>query len=248
MLASELTQSNYSVILLCLLTIFCACPDMANGFKEKTEDTYSLERKRMVDEQIVARGIRDKNVINAMLKVPRHNFVPTDEIKYAYIDSPLSIGEGQTISQPYIVAYMTEALNLRPEDKVLEIGTGSGYQAAVLAELVREVYTIEIIETLAKNAALTLERLGYKNIKLKCGDGFLGWPQEAPFDAIIITAAPKKIPQPLIEQLKIGGRMVLPLGDIYQELVLITKTKEGIIKRNLGAVSFVPMTGEIEKR
>ncbi|MBM3253328.1 MAG: protein-L-isoaspartate(D-aspartate) O-methyltransferase [Candidatus Omnitrophica bacterium] len=221
---------------------------MANGFKEKTEDTYSLERKRMVDEQIVARGIRDKNVINAMLKVPRHNFVPTDEIKYAYIDSPLSIGEGQTISQPYIVAYMTEALNLRPEDKVLEIGTGSGYQAAVLAELVREVYTIEIIETLAKNAALTLERLGYKNIKLKCGDGFLGWPQEAPFDAIIITAAPKKIPQPLIEQLKIGGRMVLPLGDIYQELVLITKTKEGIIKRNLGAVSFVPMTGEIEKR
>lgn len=221
---------------------------MTDGLPDNNEELYTLKRQQMVKEQIISRGIKDKNVINAMLKVPRHMFVPENERNYAYIDSPLAIGEGQTISQPYIVAYMNEALNLKLDDKVLEIGTGSGYQAAILAEVAKEVCTIEIIKTLADRATDTLNRLGYQNIKVRCADGYLGWPEEAPFDAIIITAAPQKIPEPLVEQLKIGGRMILPLGDMYQELVLIAKTKEGVVKKNLGAVSFVPMTGEIEKR
>lgn len=215
---------------------------------DNSDEIYALKRQQMVKEQIISRGIKDKNIINAMLKVPRHMFVPENERNYAYIDSPLAIGEGQTISQPYIVACMSEALNLKSDDKVLEIGTGSGYQAAILAEIAKEVCTIEIIKTLADTAEDTLNNLGYKNIKVRCADGYLGWPDEAPFDAIIITAAPRKIPEPLVEQLKIGGRMILPLGDMYQELVFITKTKEGMVKKNLGAVSFVPMTGEIENK
>ncbi len=221
---------------------------MAQGVLDNSDEIYALKRQQMVKEQIISRGIKDKNIINAMLKVPRHMFVPEDERNYAYIDSPLAIGEGQTISQPYIVAYMSEALALKPTDKVLEIGTGSGYQAAILAEIVKEVCTIEIIKTLADTATDTLNNLGYKNIKVRCADGYLGWPEEAPFDAIIITAAPRKIPEHLLGQLKIKGKMILPLGDMYQELMLITKTEEGMVKRNMGAVSFVPMTGEIEKR
>ncbi|MFH0839229.1 MAG: protein-L-isoaspartate(D-aspartate) O-methyltransferase [Candidatus Omnitrophota bacterium] len=220
---------------------------MSTGLENTPEDIFIQRRRRMVEEQIIARGVKDKNVIDAMLKVPRHMFVPENELPYAYVDSPLPIGENQTISQPYIVAYMTEALALTSSDKVLEIGTGSGYQAAVLAEIVKDVYTIEIINALAERASETLSALGYKNIKVRCGDGYKGWQEEAPFDAVIITAAPPKIPQPLIDQLKIGGRLVAPIGDIYQELVLITKTEKGILRKNLGAVIFVPMTGEIQK-
>ncbi|MCX5801577.1 MAG: protein-L-isoaspartate(D-aspartate) O-methyltransferase [Candidatus Eisenbacteria bacterium] len=201
----------------------------------------------MVDEQIVKRGVADTLVLAAMRNVPRHEFVPEAYRKYAYADEPLPIGDGQTISQPYIVALMTETLNLDKSSKVLEIGTGSGYQAAVLAEIAKEVYSIEIVEPLARRASETLERLGYKNVKVKCGDGYGGWPDEAPFDAIIVTAAPGHIPQPLIDQLKVGGKMSIPVGDVYQELVVVTKKDKGITKRDVIPVRFVPMTGEAQE-
>jgi len=201
----------------------------------------------MVDSQIKSRGIADEYVLLAMKKVPRHEFVPENLQSEAYIDDPLPIGESQTISQPYIVAYMTEQLKLKKTDKVLEIGTGSGYQAAILAEIVDSVFTIEIIDVLAKEAEQALKDLKYENVFVKSGDGYKGWPSEAPFDAIIITAAPTKIPQPLVDQLNIGGRMILPLGNFYQELVLLTKTETGVEKKTLLPVRFVPMTGEIQK-
>jgi len=202
-------------------------------------------RLRMVEDQIERRGINDESVLKAMREVQRHEFVPDHLKKYAYADEPLPIGEDQTISQPYIVAYMTEYLRLEEEDKVLEIGTGSGYQAAVLAEIVDTVYTIEIVDVLAKRAEKTLERLGYENVLVKRGDGYAGWPENAPYDAIIITAAPTKIPAPLLEQLKVGGFMILPLGKNSQELVLIEKNINGIDQKTLLPVRFVPMTGEI---
>ena len=202
-------------------------------------------RLSMVEDQIERRGVNNENVLEAMREVPRHEFVPDHLKKYAYADEPLPIGEDQTISQPYIVAYMTEYLQLGGGDKVLEIGTGSGYQAAVLAEIVDTVYTIEIVEVLAKQAEKTLDRLGYENVLVKRGDGYAGWPEHAPYDAIIITAAPTKIPQPLLEQLKIGGIMILPLGDYSQELVLIEKNLKGFEQKTLLPVRFVPMTGEI---
>lgn len=205
------------------------------------KETFKLKRRRMVEEQIIARGINDSSVIEAMLKVPRHRFVSTHFRDAAYQDRPLPIGYGQTISQPYIVAFMTEALGLKKEDKVLEIGTGSGYQAAILARIVNEVYTIEIIPGLAKGAKRRLGRLGYLNVTVKCGDGYLGWKEKAPFDAIIVTAAPEEIPPKLVEQLKVGGRMVVPIGLFYQELYLITKTEDGIRKEALLPVRFVPM-------
>ena len=211
------------------------------------DDPYAKARERMVRQQIAARGVSDPRVLDAMRKIPRHELVPQDLRKHSYADHPLPIGEGQTISQPYIVAYMTEQLRLKGEEKVLEVGTGSGYQAAVLAELCKEVYTIEIVESLAKQAAKDLERLGYENIHVLHGDGYRGWPDHAPFDAIIITAAPERIPEPLLEQLEVGGRMILPVGDRYQELILITRTKEGTRERRLIPVRFVPMTGEIQK-
>jgi protein-L-isoaspartate(D-aspartate) O-methyltransferase len=211
-----------------------------------TQDSFFPERSRMVDEQIVRRGVVDTLVLAAMRKVPRHEFVPEAYKHYAYADEPLPIGDGQTISQPYIVALMTESLNINKNSKVLEIGTGSGYQAAVLAEIAKEVYSIEIIESLATRASETLERLGYKNVKVRCGDGYRGWPEEAPFDAIIVTAAPGRIPQPLIDQLKVGGRMCIPVGDVYQELVAVTKKEKGIVRKDIIPVRFVPMTGEAE--
>jgi protein-L-isoaspartate(D-aspartate) O-methyltransferase len=183
-----------------------------------------------------------------MLKVPRHEFVPEHLRPLAYSDSPLPIGEDQTISQPYIVAFMTEALKLKPHDKVLEIGTGSGYQAAVLAEIADSVFTIEIIESLGKSADVRLKRLGYQNVVVRIGDGYQGWVEEAPFDAIMVTAAPDQVPQPLIDQLKVGGRLVIPVGVEEQELVRITKTNEGVTRENLLPVMFVPMTGEAEKK
>jgi protein-L-isoaspartate(D-aspartate) O-methyltransferase len=208
------------------------------------------ERARMVDWQIEARAVKDPNVLSAMRTVPRHAFVRSTEQNYAYTDNPLPIGYEQTISQPYIVAFMTEALQLTRNSKVLEIGTGSGYQAAVCAEIAREVYSIEIVEELAKIAKEHLKELGYRNVFTKYGDGYYGWPEHAPFDAIIGTAAAGRIPEPLIEQLKPGGRMILPYGSPrgFQYLVLVTKDKDGNIRRkNVMPVRFVPMTGEVQK-
>lgn len=212
--------------------------------KQSQEDPFADLREQMVRTQIEARNVRDSRVLAAMRRVPRHKFVPKSEERAAYSDSPLPIGWGQTISQPYIVAYMTEQLDVQPGDTVLEIGTGSGYQAAILGELAAQVYTIEIVEPLCKLARAKLAELGYKNVQVRCGDGYKGWPEQAPFDAIIVTAAPEKVPQALIDQLKVGGRMILPVGRYYQELVLITKNKDGTITRKkLLPVRFVPMTG-----
>ena len=208
------------------------------------------ERARMVTRQIQARDVNDPNVLKAMRIVPRHAFVRPTEQRFAYIDNPLPIGYDQTISQPYIVAFMTDALKLKPNSKVLEIGTGSGYQAAVCAEIAQEVYTIEIVEGLAKRAKKCLKELGYPNVFVRAGDGYFGWPDMAPFDAIIGTAAAGRVPPPLIEQLKPGGRMILPCGSPYgfQFLVLITKDKKGNLhKSNVMLVRFVPMTGEVTK-
>jgi protein-L-isoaspartate(D-aspartate) O-methyltransferase len=208
------------------------------------------EREEMVATQIQARDVDDPNVLKAMRIVPRHAFVRPAEQSLAYADHPLPIGFDQTISQPYIVAFMTQALELKPDSKVLEIGTGSGYQAAVCAEIAAEVYTIEILEGLAKSAKERLKELGYPNVFVKAGDGYFGWPDKAPFDAIIGTAAAERIPPPLIEQLKPGGRMILPyetdLG--FQHLVLVTKDQKGnLSRRNVMPVQFVPMTGEVTK-
>jgi protein-L-isoaspartate(D-aspartate) O-methyltransferase len=205
---------------------------------------YAKARERMVASQIKARGIRDQRVLEAMRKVERHLFVPESYRSLAYVDQPLPIGEGQTISQPYIVALMTELLQLDGDEKVLEIGTGSGYQAAILAELAHHVYTIEIVEPLADQAEKLLTELGYDNITVKCGDGYLGWEEHAPFDAIIVTCAPPEVPQPLLEQLADGGRMVVPVGSFWQELLLIEKEDGKITERSVIPVRFVPMTGE----
>ena len=198
----------------------------------------------MLEQQIIARGVKDKRVLDAMASVEREKFVPAEQRPYAYADGPLDIGHRQTISQPYIVAFMTEALDLQPTDKVLEIGTGSGYQAAVLAEIAKEVYTIEIVAPLAERSGKLLQTLGYKNIHTRTGDGYKGWPEAAPFDKIILTAAPPQVPQQLLDQLKTGGKMVLPVGENVQELLRLTKTEAGIKRENLLAVRFVPMTGE----
>ncbi|MFZ5515682.1 MAG: protein-L-isoaspartate(D-aspartate) O-methyltransferase [Candidatus Zhuqueibacterota bacterium] len=213
------------------------------------DDPFLRDRLAMVDAQINRRGVADSLVLNAMRKVPRHEFVPAHLKKQAYIDSPLPIGEDQTISQPYIVGFMTECLSLTGHEKVLEIGTGSGYQAAVLAEIVDSVFTIEIVPSLGQRSRTLLHDLGYKNIHVRIGDGYQGWPDQAPFDAIIVTAAPGHIPQPLIDQLKPGGRMIIPVGDYYQELVLLTKNNAGeIARKSILPVRFVPMTGEALKR
>ncbi len=222
--------------------------DGDEGRGARGESVHSAERNRMVDEQIARRGVTDARVLAAMRRVPRHEFVPESYKKYAYADEPLPIGEGQTISQPYIVALMTETLHIGKDSRVLEIGTGSGYQAAVLAEIAAEVYSIEIIESLAERAEVTLNRLGYSNVHVKAGDGYRGWPEKAPFDAIIVTAAPDHVPEPLVEQLKVGGRMSIPVGDIYQELLVITKTESGVVRKDVLPVRFVPMTGEAQEK
>ncbi len=206
------------------------------------------ERDHMVKEQLLARGISDQSVIQAMREVPRHEFVLADDSAEAYDDHPLPIGYGQTISQPYVVAYMTEALHVEKRERVLEIGTGSGYQAAILANLGAEVFTIEIIEELAERARETFHRLGVPHVTSRAGDGYQGWPEEAPFDAIILTAAPEHVPQPLMDQLALGGRMILPLGKTLQRLIILTKTSTGIQRNELLPVAFVPMTGEAQTR
>jgi protein-L-isoaspartate(D-aspartate) O-methyltransferase len=211
-------------------------------------DDKSRERESMVADQIAARGINDERVLAAMRKVPRHLLVPAEVAAYAYEDMPLPIGGGKTISQPYIVAAMTDLAAIGPESRVLEIGTGSGYQAVIAAEVAREIYSIEIDERLAKMAAEVIPRLGYRNIQLRQGDGFGGWPEAAPFDAVLVTAAPPYVPPALCEQLKIGGRLVIPVGDRRQELRLITRVDETTFaSEHIFPVQFVPMTGAAQQ-
>lgn len=201
-------------------------------------------RSRMVEQQMAARDIRDARVLAAMRKVPRHRFVPANELRYAYADTPLPIGEGQTISQPYIVALMTQLARPSPDDVALEVGTGSGYQAAVLGEVVKQVYSIELESKLAASAARVLDELNYRNVETRTGDGYAGWPEHAPFDVIIVTAAPDHVPQPLLDQLKRGGRMVVPVGPVSttQQLQLIEKDSSGALRvTNISPVRFVPL-------
>lgn len=242
--AEILHTSLFIVISLTILLIQSTEPSV---FAQKSDDTTFLEQRiSMVKTQIVERGVNDPHVIGAMKSVPRHKFVPDKYITSAYDDNPLPIGYGQTISQPYIVAYMTEVLNLRKTSTVLEVGTGSGYQAAILSPIVKQVYTIEIISELAKSAAIRLKDLGYDNAEVAIGDGYYGWNKYAPFDAIIVTAAAGHIPPPLLEQLKNNGRMVIPVGCSFtvQNLILISKDGDGnITTRNLIPVRFVPLTG-----
>ncbi|HEU4929140.1 MAG TPA: protein-L-isoaspartate(D-aspartate) O-methyltransferase, partial [Candidatus Krumholzibacteria bacterium] len=218
----------------------CACA--GSLALAQTEQEMTEQRDRMVDRQIEKRGIENPRVLQALRDVKRHLFVPPEDVTSAYEDHPLPIGHGQTISQPYIVALMTEAIDPQPTDRVLEIGTGSGYQAAVLSRLVEHVYTIEIVEALGNAAKERLERLGYKNVTVKIGDGYKGWPEHAPFDKIVVTAAPPQIPPALIDQLAAGGRMVVPVGTTFQELLLVEKAKDGeVSKRVITGVRFVPM-------
>jgi protein-L-isoaspartate(D-aspartate) O-methyltransferase len=215
---------------------------MSFPFCELEAQDYQSQRERMVERQIKARGVSDKKVLAAMKKVERHKFVPKGYQYKSYDDSPLPIGEGQTISQPYIVAYMTEILKLDGTEKVLEVGTGSGYQAAILAELAKEVYTIEVIKTLGDRAKKLLEELNYKNLHVKIGDGYQGWKEHSPFDAIIVTCAPTHVPEALKEQLAEGGIMVIPVGQRYaQELVVLTKKKGKLVEKETIGVRFVPM-------
>lgn len=209
-------------------------------------ESYRRDRQRMVNYQISGRGVSDEAVLNAMLTVPRHEFVPEEFLDMAYNDHPLPIGYGQTISQPYIVALMTELLEVEAGDKVLEIGTGSGYQAAILAQLTDQVYSVEIIEELATQASARLQRLGYTQVHVLNADGYYGWEEHAPFDAIIVTCAPDHVPRPLVKQLKDGGRMVIPVGPPggYQSLWLIVRQGEDVEMTNMGGVAFVPLTGE----
>ena len=224
--------------------IFFLFLNPANFFGQPNPDAYRSERERMVNQQIESRGIRHKPTLEAMKAVPRHMFVPRNQITNAYRDSPLPIGYGQTISQPYIVAYMTEIVNPKSGDVVLEIGTGSGYQAAILSRIVEEVYTIEIIPELAQTSDKLFADLGYTNIHVKTADGYYGWEEAGPFNAIVVTAAAEYIPPPLIEQLKEGGKMIIPVGTPFfvQQLMLVEKKKGKITTRNLMPVRFVPFT------
>ncbi len=233
------TILKYSVFLSLLFIVIHITKTMAGN---ETPELLDLMRENMVQEQIEARGIKDKNVLNALRKVERHLFVPKRYESMAYGDFPLPIGKDQTISQPYIVALMTETLKPDKNTRILEIGTGSGYQAAVLAEVCKEVYTIEIFESLGKRSEALLTKLDYKNVHVRIGDGYLGWKEHSPFDAIIVTCAPTHIPQPLQDQLAEGGKMIIPVGAKYaQELVLLTKKKGKIKKKRIIPVRFVPM-------
>ena len=211
------------------------------------EAALAAAREAMVRDTIAARGVRDASVLAAMRKVPRHLFIPSDFLRQAYADHPLPIGHGQTISQPYIVAFMTEALALRGGETVLEVGTGCGYQAAVVAEIAARVHTMEIVTALGDGARERLTRFGYANVEVRVGDGFRGWPDAAPFDGILVTAAAPRVPESLKAQLKDGGRLVLPLGQEDQELVLITRHAERFEQQQLLPVRFVPMTGEVRR-
>ncbi len=228
------------LMLLLLFSAGCTCAS--------SDSTYTRARHAMVERQIEARGIKDERILEAMRRVERHRFVPMPYTPNAYTDGPLPIGEKQTISQPYIVAIMTGLLELNEDDKVLEIGTGSGYQAAILGELAAEVYTIEIVEALGRRSSALLDSLGYENVTVRIGDGYVGWPTEAPFDAIILTAAPPKIPEPLLAQLAEGGRLVAPVGESSQTLQLVEKHEGRLEYRDVIQVRFVPMTGQAQKQ
>ncbi len=242
-------------IILLTITTGCGRPsettvpsDPTSTDREKQDDSFALLRRQMVARQLAGRGIKNERVLDAIRRVPRHQFVPKRLQDRAYHDSPLPIGNGQTISQPYIVGLMTELVDLQADDRVLDVGTGSGYQAAVLAELVQHVDSIEIVESLAKAAEARLKMLGYKNIRVRHGDGYAGLPNEAPFDAIVVAAAPDHVPPALIDQLAPGGKMVIPVGDRVQSLILIEKQSDGeVVRRNVAPVMFVPMTGEAER-
>ena len=232
-------QLWFSALVVCGLACGTGGPEPQPGAGSR-----DAERKRMVDEQLRARDIHDARVLDAILTVPRHAFVPEPQRTGAYDDSPLPIGHGQTISQPYIVAFMTQALDLGPEHRVLEIGTGSGYQAAVLGTLAKDVYTIEIVPPLAERARETLSALGYRNIHGRTGNGYLGWPEHAPYDRIMVTAAPDEVPPALLEQLKIGGLMAIPVGMVTQELRILRRTATGTETLRTLPVRFVPMTNK----
>ncbi len=228
-----------------------AGPDGLSGWQRPRSSERRAQRRAMVERQIAARGVRDRAVLDALTRVPRHWFVPDSIQAAAYNDRPLPIGEGQTISQPYIVALMTEALDLTRDSKVLEIGTGSGYQAAVLAEITPHVFTIEIVEPLGRRAIKVFKNRGYTTIQARIGDGYAGWLEHAPFDAVIVTCAPDHIPPKLVEQLKPGGRLCIPVGDQgrIQKLVLVKKSEEGkLTSTNLIPVRFVPMTGQAQSK
>jgi protein-L-isoaspartate(D-aspartate) O-methyltransferase len=214
---------------------------------EGEEPGFARAREDMVATQLVARGVREPKTLAAMGQVPRHLFVPKSSVAEAYEDHPLPIGHGQTISQPYIVAFMTEALGLRGGESVLEVGTGSGYQAAVLSRIAARVHTIEIVAPLAEQASAVLKRLGCANVEVRAGDGYAGWPEAAPFDAIVVTAAAPRIPEPLKEQLKDGGRLVVPVGDEWQELVVVTRRGDRFEEKRVLPVRFVPMTGKVRQ-
>ena len=215
--------------------------------RHAAKDEHASARQKMVSTQITSRGVRDARVLAAMRRVPRHRFVPRSLQAMAHDDRPLPIGQGQTISQPYIVAYMSEALRLKPHMRVLEIGTGSGYQAAVLAQLCGEVFSIEIVSALGQRARRRLRQLGYDNVHVRIGDGYRGWPEEGPFDRIILTAAPPRVPRPLLAQLRTGGILVAPEGRTWQHLVRITRTASGFKRERLLGVRFVPMTGRAQR-
>ncbi|RMG41694.1 MAG: protein-L-isoaspartate(D-aspartate) O-methyltransferase [Planctomycetota bacterium] len=234
-----------------LLTIaaLSVAAGFAGGAARSESDRFVQARREMVERYLIPEGIDNRRVLQAMLKVPRHLFVPVPHRQRAYFDMGLPIGYGQTISSPFIVAYMTQALDPQPTDRVLEIGTGSGYQAAVLAELVAEVYSVEIVEPLAKSAERRLKELGYRNAHVKAGDGYLGWPEHAPFDKIIVTCSPESVPRPLVEQLREGGRMIIPLGTRYQQVFHLLEKKNGRLQdKQLLPTLFVPMTGQAEKQ
>jgi protein-L-isoaspartate(D-aspartate) O-methyltransferase len=227
-----------------LLSLFgCTSQTAYEQSAAQSTADYAKERRQLVEE-LRAEGITNQLVLDALLKVPRHKFVPASYRHLAYENRALPIGKDQTISQPFIVAYMTEAAEIASGERVLEIGTGSGYQAAVLAELAREVYTIEIIPELAESARKLLGKLGYKNIQVKTGNGYEGWAEHAPFDAIVVTAAPDEVPKALVEQLALRGKMVVPVGTGFQQMVIITKTESGVVERRTIPVAFVPMTGK----
>jgi protein-L-isoaspartate(D-aspartate) O-methyltransferase len=214
-----------------------------SGAQHVSDEEFTKQRRQLV-EQLRSEGIQNQGVLDALLKVPRHRFVPPSYRHLAYRNHPLPIGQDQTISQPFIVGYMTEAAEIASGEKVLEIGTGSGYQAAVLAELAKEVYTIEIIPELAESSRTLLREMGYKNLQVKTGNGYLGWPEHAPFDAIVVTAAPDEVPKALVEQLAVRGKMVVPVGTSFQQMLIITRTESGVVERRTIPVAFVPMTGK----
>ncbi|BBO34916.1 protein-L-isoaspartate(D-aspartate) O-methyltransferase [Lacipirellula parvula] len=246
--ASELRQNAGFLGVFAILSLLCTAPlNVAAQAPAPTEQEYAAQRAKMVAEEIEAAGVKDPRVLKAMQATPRHQFMPSAYRPYAYLDAALPIGDRQTISPPFVVAYMTEQLRPKATDRVLEIGTGSGYQAAVLSPLVKDVYTIEIVEPLGKRAKRALERLKYDNVHVRIGDGFKGWPEAAPFDKIIVTCSPESVPQPLVDQLREGGEMIIPVGERYQQnLVRMTKRDGKLESEPLQATLFVPMTGAAE--